>query len=268
MSDTVTNAIDPKRPWLTDERELPGHMNWFQTLFNPTGKSPRLHFTRAWTVLFFLQLSIIVLPFTVALVLNMAGGDGKPVGTFGVYATPIVFIVTTLMSYVIHSRRLNDADKTPLLAILPLLPLVIALVLFLGAAQQQSAAYDKKFEARQDYLANPEAFRAKQRAERQQAQADAEAKAAEAAEAGEESEAASPPQQRRGPANGHPVNLDKPLDPKAPTVLKGALPTIQMVMIPLSGFVAIWSLMWLARAPFFGRYPGAGTMSDSRVYES
>ena len=59
MSDSTTTVLDRKRPWLTDERELPANMNWLQTLFNPTGTSPRLHFTRAWTLLFMLQLLVI-----------------------------------------------------------------------------------------------------------------------------------------------------------------------------------------------------------------
>lgn len=265
MSDTTETAIDPKRPWLTDERELPERMNWVQTLFDPTGESPRLHFTRAWTLLFTLQATIIVVPFTIALVLNLAGGDGSGVSTFGTYATPVVFIVTTLMSYVIHSRRLNDAGKTPLLAILPLVPLIIGCALFVTTAQSSSKSYDKQFEMRQDYLANPDAFRERQRAEREAARAKAEG-------GGEGAQQ----QQRRGaggPRGGRGgMNLDQPMDPKTEVVLKAAAPMIQMAVIPLSGLLAIWSLMWVARVPYFGNYPpnGAGSWpaADRRPYAS
>ena len=268
MSDTST-VLDRKRPWLTDERELPGHMNWLQTLFNPTGSSPRLHFTRAWTLLFMLQLLIVVMPWFMALILNTAGGDGNAVGTFGVYATPVVFIITTLMSYVIHSRRLNDAGKTPLLAIIPLIPLVIALFAFMGGAQQQAAQYDRRFEARQEFLADPDAFRAKQRAEQQQAKEEAEKRAAEAEASGEAQPQEQQGQRRRGRGGpgGPGMNLDQPMPPKAETVLKNSLPTIQMIIILLSAPIAIWSLLWVARVPFFGRYPGSeevGLVTDDR----
>ncbi|HIG23385.1 DUF805 domain-containing protein [Henriciella sp.] len=267
MSDTTETAIDPKRPWLTDERELPERMNWVQTLFDPTGESPRLHFTRAWTLLFTLQATIIVVPFTIALVLNLAGGDGSSVSTFGTYATPVVFIVTTLMSYVIHSRRLNDAGKTPLLAILPLVPLIIGCALFVTTAQSSSKSYDKQFEMRQDYLANPDAFRERQRAEREAARAKAEAEGGgEGAQQQQRRGAGGPPGGRGG------MNLDQPMDPKTEVVLKAAAPMIQMAVIPLSGLLAIWSLMWVARVPYFGNYPpnGAGSwpVADRRPYAS
>lgn len=263
MSDTTVTPLDPKRPWLTDERELPERMNWAETLFDPTGKSPRLHFTRAWTLLFTLQVVVIVIPFTIALVLSIAGGDGSTASTIGTYMTPVVFIATTLMSYVIHSRRLNDADKSPLWAIIPLVPLLIGMALFANTAMSTAADYDKKFEMRQDYLANPDAFREKQRAERERAEQEAEAKGEEKGEEGGRG--------RGGPQGAQgPVNLDQPLPPKTGYVLKAAAPTIQTVVIPLSGLIAIWSLLWVARVPFFGAYPGSEEAAGrpSRVYQT
>ncbi len=68
------------------------------------------------------------------------------------------------------------------------------------------------------------------------------------------------------------MNLDRPMDPKTEVVLKAAAPMIQMVVIPLSGLLAIWSLMWVARVPFFGNYPPNGGQSwpaaDRRPYAS
>ncbi|WP_300376578.1 DUF805 domain-containing protein [Henriciella sp.] len=271
MSDT-SQALDPKRPWITDERELPSRMNWVRTLLDPTGESPQLHFTRAWTLLFMLQLLIILLPFVLALILNLAGGNGKPVGAFGVYATPVVFLVTTLMSYVIHSRRLNDAGKPQLLAVIPLVPLVLAAGIFVMTAQSQSAQYDKRYETRQEYLADPDAFRAKQRAEREKAQEEAEKRAAEAEASGEAGEAGEAQQAqgrgRRGGPDGGPGNLDQPMDAKAPTVLKASLPVIQNTIIPLSGLIAIWSLLWVARVPYFGRRNEQEAGEQRRPYET
>ncbi|WP_018146683.1 DUF805 domain-containing protein [Henriciella marina] len=261
MSDTTVPSLDPKRPWLTDERELPEKMNWAETLFDPTGMAPRLHFTRAWTLLFTLQVVVIVIPFTIALVLSTAGGDGSTASTIGTYMTPVVFIVTTLMSYVIHSRRLNDANKSPLWAIIPLVPLLIGMALFVTTAMSTAAEYDKRFEMRQDYLSDPDAFREKQRAERERAEAEAEA----------EDNGEARGRGRGGPPGGQGgINFDEPLPPKTGYVLKAAAPTIQMVVIPLSALIAIWSLMWVARVPFFGAYPGSEEAAGrpSRVYQT
>ena len=274
MSDSTTTVLDRKRPWLTDARELPANMNWLQTLFNPTGTSPRLHFTRAWTLLFMLQLLVIVLPWTFAQILNSAGGDGQPIGEIGLFATPVVFIITTLISYVIHSRRLLDAGKSPLLAIIPLIPLIVGMAVFMMTAQGQSAQYDTRFEMRQDYLADPDGFRAKQREEREKAKAEAEKKAAEAQANGEAAPSQPQGQSRRGPGGpGGMMSLDQPLPPKAEFVLQKSLPTMQMIMILLSAPIAIWSLMWVARVPHFGRYPGGDEIApavsgDRRPYEA
>ena len=261
MSDSTPAVLDPKRPWLTDARELPERMNWAQTLFDPTGESPRLHFTRAWTLLFGLQLAVVVLPWTIAQVLNVAGGDGAPVAKYGLYLSLFVFVVTTLMSYVIHSRRLNDAGKPQWLAIVPLVPLLIGLALFVTTAQGTSAQYDKQFEERQEYRADPEAFRAKQLQAAREATEKAKAEAE--SEDGEQAQRGGPPRPAR--------NLDKPMAPKAEFVLKAAIPAFQMSLMVLSAFVAIWSLMWVARVPFFGRYPGqpdVRTELQGRPYEN
>ena len=162
MSDASNNidALDPQRPWITDARQLPSRMNWLDAMFNPTGKSPKLHFTRVWTVCFFLQLLIVVVPFGVGIVASLAGGDPKPIQTFGVYATPIVFIVTTYISFVAHSRRLNDAGKTSILAVLVLLPLLAGMALSFMGIMKSAEAYDKLYAERAIYLENPDAWRA------------------------------------------------------------------------------------------------------------
>ncbi|MGB3624594.1 MAG: hypothetical protein WA989_02125, partial [Henriciella sp.] len=81
-----------------------------------------------------------------------------------------------------------------------------------------------------------------------------------------------PQQQRgqrgRGGPGGRGMGVEQPLPAKAPTVLKAALPMIQNVIIPLSALIAIWSLMWVARVPFFGTYPGEDAFRDKRSYEA
>ena len=58
MSDATASqtALDPERPWITNEEDLPVRMSWFQTFLNPAGETPKLDFTRGWTVLFFAGL--------------------------------------------------------------------------------------------------------------------------------------------------------------------------------------------------------------------
>lgn len=268
MSDSQQTALDPNRPWITDRRELPSHMNWVQTLFNPTGESPRLHFTRAWTALFVAQLLIVVVPVTVGFVIDLAGGDGSPVRKLGLYVSPVIFVVTTMMSYVIHSRRLIDARKPQILAIIPLVPLLIGLALFAMTAMGTAAQYDQRFETRQQYLADPEAFMEKQREAQREAQRKAQEEAAAngAEEGGQQAQSG---QRRGGPPGGRGQGMgpEQPLPPKGDFIMKAAAPTIQTVIIPISALIAIWSLMWVARVPFFGRYPGEDS-DESRAYQS
>ncbi len=158
---TTPNVLDPDRPWITDERQLPSRMSWIGSLFNPTGKSPKLHFTRVWTVCFFLQFLIVVIPFGLGIVIGLAGGDPSGIKTFGLYASPVVFIATTIISFVAHSRRLNDAGKLSLWAVLVLIPLLIGMALFMSGVMQKSAEYDEIYKRRAEYLAEPNAWRAR-----------------------------------------------------------------------------------------------------------
>ena len=240
------DVLDPKRPWITNPEETLDRMNWAQIFFNPAGPSPKLHFTRAWTMLFMIQLLVFVVPPLIALILNMAGGDGTPVSQFALYATPVVFIATTLMSYVIHSRRLIDARKSTLLALIVLVPLIISFGVFFAMSTGRAAEYDQLHAQREIYLADPDTYRAEQKAKRDAARAEAET-------AGDNAE----PQQRRGPPGGmaQQRNMEEPLQVKASFVLEATLPLITFIIMFLSALVAIWSLTWVARVPYFGREP-------------
>ncbi len=276
----------------------PERMNWIQHLFNPTGKSTKIQFTRVWTICFFLQLLIIILPFFIGFVMSLAGGDPTGLTTFGVYATPIVFIVTTFFSFVVHSRRLIDARKWSFLSILVLIPLFAALALFSMSIAGSSAQYDGLYEKRSEFLADPQAWRAERLAERKakqdrtvafrafnseakplfwdpfvggenELQATAAAtferlresarelvppKPEIGAEGGEGAEGGQASPQRRGgqgrgQGGGNGARPDQPLPSKVDFILKPNVGTIQMVMIPLSFLVMLWSLLWLARKP-------------------
>ncbi len=256
MSDAATtpNALDPARPWITDERQLPSRMSWIGAMFNPAGTSPQLHFTRVWTICFFLQLLFVVVPVFMGMVMGLAGGDASAVTTFGFYASPIIFIVTTLISYVNHARRLNDARKPSILAILVLLPLIAGLAISFMGIVAKSAEYDALYAERGVYLEDPDAWRENRLEERRIAQAEA-IVAREAAEA--EGEDGAEGQRQRGGGRGGPANsgprADQPLPPQVEFILKPNIPIIQLILIIFNTFLAIWSLMWVARVPNFDK---------------
>lgn len=265
MSDTSPNTavLDPKRPWLTDATGLPSNLNWFSTLFNPGGASPKLHFTRAWTLLFFTQLFAWMGPGLVAFILTIAGGDGSGVLSFGAVFTPIVFILTTVLSFIIHCRRLNHADKSWLWSILVLIPLIAAMTAFTFGVQGQQAKYDEAFEARDTYVQDPKAWEEQQlleRREKLEASNACKAKRLEAEEAGTEladddecknENSDYGGQGQRGGGEG--LRADRPLPDQTDFVILSQTGTITSIIMFGSFFVMLWSLFWVARTPNFNR---------------
>ena len=113
MNDRDTNAdtaggIDPNRPWITDPRDAPANMNWIETLTNPSGVTSRVHFTRAWTGLFFLRLSYFVFTASAAAVFATAGASFSLPN----WVWPLLVIVTAFLSLILHLRRLADAQRS------------------------------------------------------------------------------------------------------------------------------------------------------------
>jgi len=132
-----TSPLDAHRPWITDPAELPSNLNWFATLLWPMGRSPKLHFTRAWTFLFMACLMALVLPPLINMVLGLGGG-GR-VGWFGAIF-PTVLILSVVPLFFIHVRRLNDAGRSPFSAWLVFAPLVLAGVVFGGVMMASGGA--------------------------------------------------------------------------------------------------------------------------------
>lgn len=251
-------------------------MNWAQTLFNPLGTSNKIEFTRAWTLLFFLQVGIVLGPAFTSSVIGLVGGDAGGLAKFGLYASPVVFILTTVCSYIIHTRRLRDARKSTLWAVLILLPLFLGLAAFVSSVSSAAQRYDVMYQERVEYVANPEAFeakkaeeraakakeqaeQAKERREKAIAECEAARSAADSAEQPEttcaeqvEQNAEAQNRQRgRGNWGGtEPPAYRSPTPSQLSFVLEPNLAQIQNIIIPLSFFLAIWSLMWVARAPF------------------
>ncbi len=127
----ITHSIDPSRPWIGDPRDDLGQMNWWAILFNPFGTSPKLHFTRAWTLMFMARFLSAVIPLLAMWVITMAGGDSSGLIWLFIPAA-IIFPLTILTSFIAHMRRLADGRKPVILAGLVLLPLMLGFGGFLA----------------------------------------------------------------------------------------------------------------------------------------
>ena len=124
MSDASSSpsALDPDRPWIDREEDLPANMSWIETFSNPTGESPKLHFTRAWTVLFFAGVITFAGLGLIIFMIGITGADTASLSTFHAYLIAIVIGLSAILSFVIHCRRLNHAKKSSLWAIILLVP--------------------------------------------------------------------------------------------------------------------------------------------------
>ncbi|MEO1324471.1 MAG: DUF805 domain-containing protein [Pseudomonadota bacterium] len=276
MNDAVASpsALDPDRPWITDEEQLPSRMNWLETLFNPSGESPTLHFTRAWTLLFMMQLAVWFGAGNLGrLLFSAAGSDMVPYDVFVGYMTAFVYVITTVLSYIIHVRRLNHAGRSSLWAVIVLAPVVLALAQFSGTLMQKSAEYDEAYSARAEYLEDPAAWRAKALEEQRTAQQEAAEERANNQEQEDIPEMCKAANANNGDGGGNRgggrgdwgdrgPNVEQPLASKEEFILRpaaaGIVPPIMFLSIP----IMIWSLLWVARAPLNGaQYPKRGLVN-------
>ncbi|MHA7899523.1 MAG: hypothetical protein ACX94B_06625 [Henriciella sp.] len=266
MSDATAsqNALDPNRPWIVNEEELPAKMQWFDTLFNPSGKSPKLHFTRAWTALFFIGVFVWFGVGAIITVIGIAGVDTSGLSAFHSYLIAITLAVTSLCSYVIHTRRLNHAGKISLRALIVLVPLALGAVSFMGGVSQKAVEYDELYEKRAEFLADPAAWREARLEEQRQRQAEAEKAREEAERARENGEegAGENRGQRGGQGRGGPPggwnqgpSPENPLPSKAEFIVRPNLSAFYMPIVGLNALIMIWSLLWVARVPNFGKAP-------------
>lgn len=264
MSDAISSQapIDPERPWITEEDGDPAKMNWLDTFLNPAGESPKLHFTRAWTILFF--AGVLAWPgFGLAsFIAGAAGMDTSGLSAFHGYLIAVVLGVSSILSFVIHSRRLNHAGKTSLWAILILIPLALGSLSFLGGISGKAAEYQELYDKRAVYLEDPAAWREARLEEQRKAQAEAEqarleAEAARAAGEEPSGEGAQNRGQRGGPPGGFGggPNPENPLPTKEAFIVRPNLMSFFGPIFLLSIPIMIWSLTWVARKP--GKHPSA-----------
>ncbi|MEM7328075.1 MAG: hypothetical protein AAF437_05000 [Pseudomonadota bacterium] len=271
MSDAIASQslLDPDRPWLTDEEQMPSRMSWFDTFFNPTGQSPKLHFTRAWTILFFAGVITWAGVGFIIFIMGVAGADTGGLSVFHGYMIAVVLAVTSVLSYVIHTRRLNHAGKISLRAIIVLVPLVLATLSFVGGMTSNSAEYDRLYQQRAEYLSDPAAWRdarlderRKAQEEAEQARLEAEAARAEAEANGEQVSEEEGQRGQRGQRGGgqrggwnQGPSPENPLPSKEAFIVRPNLGGFSMTIVGLNTLIMIWSLLWVARVPNFGRQP-------------
>lgn len=237
MSEYVeqSDAIDPSRPWLTDPEQNPARQNWLATFFNPTGQSPKLHFTRAWTFLFMLQFLSIFGVGMLIFVIGLAGAETATLSVGATYLAAAVYLVTSLMSVVIHIRRLNHAEKSPLWSFLVVLPLAAALFVTMWQVTQSRATYDDMYQSRAEFLEDPRGYR-EEALERQRAQ--------RTEQAGRQDNG-----ERRGGrpgGGGTEYDPENELPSQEAFVLRPHLSVFYNVILLLSILLVPWSLMWVA----------------------
>ena len=227
MSQTTDPSIyDPDRPHIAGPDEDPGRTRLLMTLINPFGSSSKHQFTRAWTVLFAMRVVPIGIIIFLSLVSPLAPQISSLIG--GLMAlTAILFVLTILFSIFIHIRRLADAGRSPLWAMIVVLPVIAALGVFMATAGGSQSQTGRD---------SPPAV------ERTTDTSDAESP--EAAASGDEApEADSAPaareQRGRGGRGGR--GDEGRAGPAVPLIMLAWVLTI----IP----VTIWSLMWVARLP-------------------
>lgn len=229
---TAPGEIDSHRPWIRDYRDDPGAMKWAETLLNPFGETSKLHFSRAWTLMFVGRMLLCIVPSFGAFILGIAGVKTEFLNTptslllFTVPALLVPFavfaIVTEFTSFVAHTRRLADAQRPAWLAVIVLVPMILGLAAYaagtsMGAAQHRAANVP------------PAAV--------------AETKEGEAA--AEKKPEAKPQRGRRGPPG--PPQSER--QAAMATGLGMALPIWWLASIG----VMVWTLVWVARLPNDGQ---------------
>ncbi|MFN7054193.1 DUF805 domain-containing protein [Hyphomonas sp.] len=242
--DTSTTAIDPERPWIRDVRDNPSDMNWAQTLFNPFGRTSKLHFTRAWTAMFMGRVLLYLVPSLIVGIAGMAGvrtaGLNEPVSLL-LFSVPMLLapfavyvIVTEYTSFCAHVRRLTDAGRPVWLAIIVILPMLLGLLAYAAGTQMGAAGFraaqEKAAAARQAPPPKPET------------EEETEEEAGEAA--------AAPAASSKGGGNGGRGGPPRPMPKSEREAAMGAGMGFAMPVWGLASFIAmLWTLLYVSRLP-------------------
>lgn len=215
-----TSPYDPEHPWIKSRDEDPSQANWLQEFTDPTGTTRPPVFLRGQTMLGILRGFFFLGAFG-AIASNP--WIGAAVGAGGLF-------ILLMMSLVGHIRRLSDAGKPPLLALVIVFPLAVALTSgVIGIANAP-----KTLEIRQAEMEEAKAAR-----NRQTVASTGDTAAEEAEGEASEAAAAPPPQQRRRGPQG-PLTIEK--------VLSGVVSQSLMTWLLLSFLSMIFTLAYVARA--------------------
>ncbi len=233
----TSGTLDPHRPWIDNPAELPANMNWFSTLLNPFGRTPKLHFTRAWTLLFMSRAILLALLFFVPLILQLAGG--KPGGLYALLgaALGITVVITELTSFILHNRRLADAGKSGFWAMLVLAPAILAfgaIAALVPLTVKEHTAMIERIEAAR------EAGTEGQRAGGNAGNSRRAIRSAGGSQRGG---------RRGGRGGGGPGGPDAGPPSQQQFVMSRVVPVAGATWAIGSFFVMLWSLLWLARRP-------------------
>ena len=284
MSDIISQEIDPKHPWIVDPADTPSDINWMQTLTNPFGETSRVHFTRAWTGLFFVRLIYAIAIAILVFIFSSAGAEDPralvpPVGTFH-----LIVLVTALASLVAHIRRLTNARRSPFWAVLVIVPVLIGFVGFIAGAGQAGQQYTiaaKAAELRGQGMAErdivkelglvktpSESADTPEAATGEPTGANNDATSELASADGESAEAAPGAGQGRqmGPRNLIP-QIDVTEVSQREHALKGGLATAQIFWAVPSFLVMLWTLLWVGRLPNGGGTIKERLRSEPTTYE-
>lgn len=247
-------VIDPARPWIRDPRDDVRELKWAETLFNPMGETGKLHFTRAWTFMFMGRLLMYFVPVLAVAILSLAGLDAGGLTNsikLGVVSFPAMLLpfvafalLTEFTSFVAHMRRFAEAKRPVWLAVIILIPLVLAMTGFLGGTLMGKQGY----QMRQDYVAAKEVLKT-----------DAENKEAKLTVA---------QGKQRGMERRISMERRRKMDP--PTELEMAAGMGQQIAALVWALaslpVMLWTLFFVARLPNGGRgklYSGSEVNPDS-----
>lgn len=114
--ENTAGVYDAKHPWISGPHEDPSKANWLNEFFSPFGLTPKPIFLRGQAYLALLRFFIFIAGL-IALGANPWVGSG--ILFFG-------FVIVLTMSVVSHTRRLNDSARSPVYAIILIVPILLA----------------------------------------------------------------------------------------------------------------------------------------------
>lgn len=219
-----TPPLDEKRPWLTDPDELPSRMNWLTVLFFPWGRSPKLHFTRAWTLL--------LLPRLIFYLGLLGVGALADVGALFGAVFPVLLFEGLM--FVAHARRLNDAGRSTFLAWAVFAPAIVAIGLGIAMVPGAVTAHE----------AAVVEFNAEKAANENNEPGAAPRDVTPAPQAGGRRRGG-----RRGRGGGGFAGADAGPPEQVPFIMEKAAGPAAGIWVLGAILLNIWSLVWVARQP-------------------